>query len=217
MNREKGDIGGESLSSSPQSSGPSGGAPPTLQAPTPAPRRSFSYKKKDFDVRRAVVTWFSEQLKHAQPWKQFADTTKFSMPSSTLEVADRIRSNVGRFLINYGALFIVILVGQVVSSLKLVGYFTVACAVFVALKLHRDDETAAVCGLVLDKNERLGVAAPVALLLLYTSGIWSAVVWSFRATVVVGAVHATLYAGPPNKFDETLPDIPEKGDNTNSP
>nr|XP_054933353.1 prenylated Rab acceptor protein 1-like [Dermacentor andersoni] len=215
MNREQSDIG-ECLNSSPNFSGD---APATSRAPTPPllqKRLSSPPKKEDFDLRRTVVSWSSERINHAQPWKDFADTAKFSIPKSAQEVADRIQSNVGRFHSNYGVLFVAILAGYVMSSVELVVSVAVVATVCVALKLHQDDESAAVWGtkLVLTKNHRLIVAAFVAVPLLYAADIWSAVLWSIGAIVAIGTVHATLYTGPgsPNKFAKRVPDIPEEGD-----
>ncbi|KAH7938076.1 hypothetical protein HPB49_019646 [Dermacentor silvarum] len=166
------------------------------------------------------MTWFSQQLSQAQPWQHFADAAKFSVPKAAQVVADRIRLNVGHFRCNYGVIFLVILVCCVMSSLELVGSVVLVAGVCVALKLNEDVETVAVWGtrLELDKNQRLAAAALVALPLLCAADIWSAVVWSAGATVVIGAAHATLHAGPcsPGKFVKTLPDIPEEGDNINN-
>ncbi|XP_075535296.1 prenylated Rab acceptor protein 1-like [Dermacentor variabilis] len=215
MNREQGDIG-ECLNSSSYSSGD---APATSRAPTlplPQKRLSSSPKQEDFDLRRAVVSWSSDQINRAQPWKDFADTAKFSIPKSAQEIADRVQSNVGRFHRNYGVLFIVILAGYVMSSVELVVSVAVVAAVGAALKLHQDDESAAVWGtkLVLSKNHRLVAAALVAVPLLYVADIWSAVLWSIGAIVAIGVVHATLYTcpGSPNKFTRKLPDTFEEGD-----
>ncbi|KAH7966407.1 hypothetical protein HPB49_016091 [Dermacentor silvarum] len=213
MDREQGDIG-ESLNSRPKSSGD---APATSREPTPAlPRKRpcSSAKEEDFDVRRAIVSWSNEQLNRAQPWKHFVDTARFSVPKSAQDVAKRIQSNVDRFRINYGILFVVILTGYIMSSLELAASFAVVAAVCAALKLHHNDETAAVWGtrLVLSKNHRLIAVAFVALVLLYAADFWSAVMWSVRAIVAIGTVHATLNAGSGSrhKLRNKLPDIPEE-------
>ncbi|KAH7966260.1 hypothetical protein HPB49_014878 [Dermacentor silvarum] len=216
MNCEQGDIG-ESLNSSPNSSG---NAPATSRAPTPPlPQKclfSSSPKKEDFDLRHAIVTWSSKQINRAQPWKHFADTAKFSIPRSAQEVADRIQWNVGRFSSNYGVLFVVILAGYVMSSVELVVSVVAVAAVCAAFKLHQDDESAALWGtrLMLSKNHRLVAAALVALPLLHAADIWSAVLWSVSAILAIGTVHATLYTGlgSPNKFARKLPDTSEEGD-----
>ncbi|KAH7966409.1 hypothetical protein HPB49_016093 [Dermacentor silvarum] len=215
MDREQGDIG-ESLNTRPKSSDD---APATSRAPTPAlPRKRLcsSTKGEDFDVRRAIVSWSNEQLNRAQPWNHFVDTARFSVPKSAQDVAKRIQSNVDHFCINYSILFVVILAGYVMSSLELLASFAVVAAVCAALKLHHDDETAAVWGtrLVLTKNHRLIAAAFVALVLLYAADFWSAVTWSVGAIVAIGTIHATLYTGPGSskKFARKLPDIPEEGD-----
>ncbi|XP_065289774.1 prenylated Rab acceptor protein 1-like [Dermacentor albipictus] len=215
MNGEEGDIG-ECLNSSPNFSGD---APATSRArtlPLPQKRLSSSPKTEDFDLRRAVVSWSSDQINHAQPWKDFADTAKFSVPKSAQEVADRIQSNVGRFQSNYGVLFVAILVGYIMSSVELVVSVAVVATVCAALKLHQDDESAAVWGtkLVLSKNHRLIAATFVAVPLLHAADIWSAFLWSIGAIVAIGTVHATLYTGlgSTNKFAKRVPDIPEEGD-----
>ncbi|KAH7966756.1 hypothetical protein HPB49_019219 [Dermacentor silvarum] len=212
MNCEQGDIG-ESLNSSPNTSGDA----PAPTPPLPQKRLSLSPpKKEDFDLWRAIVTWSSEQINRAQPWKHFADFAKFSIPRSAQEVADRIQSNVGRFSSNYGVLFVVILAGYVMSSVELVVSVVIVAAVCAAFKLHLDDETAALWGtrLMLSKNHRLVAAALVALPLLHAADIWSAVLWSVGAILAIGAVHATLYTGlgSPNKFAAKLPDTSGEGD-----
>ncbi|XP_065299544.1 prenylated Rab acceptor protein 1-like [Dermacentor albipictus] len=215
MDREQGDIG-ESLNYRPKSSGD---ASATSRPPTPVVRKRMpsSAKEEDLDVRRAILSWFSEQLNRAQPWELFVDTAKYSIPWSVQEVVKRIQTNVDRFRSNYGILFVVILTGYVMSSLELVGAIAMVAAVCVALKLHEDDETAAVWGtrLVLSKNQRLAAAALAALVPLYAADFWSAVMWSAGAIVATGMVHATLYTGldSSKKVGNKLPDIPEEGDN----
>lgn len=215
MHREQGDIG-ESLNSSPKSSG---NAPATTRAPTPAPPRkrlSPAPREENFDVRRAVVSWSSEQLNRAEPWTCFADTAKFSIPKSVQEVSNRVQSNADRFRGNYGVLFVVILACRVTSSVELVASMAAVAAVCAALKLHRNDETAAVLGtrLTLGKNQRIAAAALVAFPLLYAADLWSAVTWSVGVIVVIGTLHATFYTGlgASSKFAQKLPDIPEGGE-----
>ncbi|XP_065289775.1 prenylated Rab acceptor protein 1-like [Dermacentor albipictus] len=170
-------------------------------------------KKDDFDIRRGVVSWFSEQIKRTQPWKHFADTAKFSIPKSAQEVANRILSNVDGFRSNYGVTFVAILASYVMSNVVSV---TVVAAVCAALKLHQDVESGAVWGtkLVLSKNHRLIAATLVVVPLLYVAEIWSAVLWSIGSSLAIVTVRATLYTGhgSTNKFARKLPDTSEEGD-----
>uniref|UniRef100_A0A131YN06 PRA1 family protein n=1 Tax=Rhipicephalus appendiculatus TaxID=34631 RepID=A0A131YN06_RHIAP len=211
MDREQGDVGW-SLKSS-------GDAPDTARAPTPAfPRKrlSSSSKEQGFDFRGAVMTWSSEQLNRVQPWKNFADTTKFSIPKSAQEMTNRIRSNADHFRTNYGIIFLLILAVYVMSSVQLLVSVALVVAVGAALKLHEDDDIAAMWGtrIMLSKNERLAAMTFVALLLLYATDFWSAIMWSIRVVVVIGITHATLYTGLSSsvKSARKLPDIPEEAD-----
>lgn len=210
MNHEQAEVG-ESLNARPKSSGD---APANIRVRPPTSPFSTP-EQDDIDVRRAIVSWTIEQLDRAQPWEQFADTTKFSIPKSAQEVTNRMQWNVERFRSNYGVLFVVILAGFVMSSMALVVSVTAVAAVCAAFKLHQDEEVAAVwgTGLMLSMNHRLVVAALVALPLLQAADIWYAIMWSIASIVAIGAVHATLYAGSPNKpFAEKLPGTPAEGD-----
>ncbi|KAH7962690.1 prenylated Rab acceptor protein 1 [Rhipicephalus sanguineus] len=196
MSSERGDVGW-SVNTNLKSSGD---APATARAPTPAlPHKhlSSSSKEQDLDFQRAVMAWSSEQLNRAQPWKHFADTAKFSMPKSAQEMTNRIRSNADHFRTNYGIIFVVILVIYVMSSVQHLVSVAAVVAVGAALKLHQDDDSAAVWGtrLMIGKNQRLAGVSFVALLLLYTACFWSAIVWSVGLVVAIGIPDATLYAG----------------------
>ncbi|KAH7966772.1 hypothetical protein HPB49_019297 [Dermacentor silvarum] len=102
------------------------------------------------------------------------------------------------------------------SRVELVVSVAVVTAVCATLKVHQDNETAAVWGtrLMLSKNQKTAATALVALPIMYVADIWSAGMWSILAIVVIGTVHAILYTelGSPDTFTRKLPDIPEEGD-----
>ncbi|KAH7979024.1 hypothetical protein HPB49_007787 [Dermacentor silvarum] len=216
MNREHGEV-----QASPNSRPASSGDAKVTYYVLPRRRLCSTSRQDHFDVHRAIVSWTCEQLHRAQPWKDFADTSKFSIPKSAQEVTKRIQSNVDRFRCNYVIIFVGILAACVVSSVALVASIAVVGAVCAVFKVHHDDKTE-VRGtrLVLTKNHRLIAATLVALPILYAADISSAVVWSFEAIAVISLVHATLYArrGSPNKsVARKVPHVPEKGDNMGHP
>lgn len=171
---------------------PSGDDPATFRAPLR--RRLFSSPLKE-DFRRNVVSWFTKQLNHAEPWDVFADTTQFSIPKSAQEVTHRIQWNMERFRRNYGILFAVIMVGCIMSSMTLMVTVAAVGAVCAVLRVQHDEETVAVLGskLMLSKNHRQVLAALVAFTLLYASDIWSTITWSLGVIAAVSSAHASLY------------------------
>nr|XP_050049686.1 prenylated Rab acceptor protein 1-like [Dermacentor andersoni] len=198
MNREQDEVQ-ESLNPNPMSSAD---APATFRVK--ARRRLSSTPIQEvFDFHRTAVSWFSEQLDREQPWKDFADTTKFSIPKSAQEVTNRIRSNVDRFRCNYVTIFFGILACCDMSIVALVASIVAVGAVCAVFKLHHRGETAVVWGtrLALTKSHRMIAATLVAMPLLYAADIMSAVVCSFGAIAVIVMVHATLYAklGSPSR------------------
>ncbi|KAH7979724.1 hypothetical protein HPB49_010734 [Dermacentor silvarum] len=190
MAREQGEVG-EFVNARPKSSGD---APAACRRR--GRRRLFSTPKQGVENcdRRGAVG--SQHLKRTQPWMDFADTTKFSIPKSTEEVISRMKSNVDHFCINYGVIFLVILASCFVTSISLVVSVIVVGAVCAALNLHDNDEAAVQWGtrLMVSKKHRLGAAALVALPLLHAADIWAAVIWSLSAALVIAIVHSTLYA-----------------------
>ncbi|XP_049527198.1 prenylated Rab acceptor protein 1-like [Dermacentor silvarum] len=197
MNREHGEVQ-ESPNSRPTSSGDARVTYYVL----PRRRLCSTSRQDDFDVHRAIVSWTCQELRRAQPWKEFVDTTKFSLPKSSQEVTTRIQSNVHRFRCNYSIIFVGILAACVMSNVALVASIVAVGAVCAVFKLNHDNEIQVwSTSLVLNKNHRLIAATLVALPLLYAADISSAVLWSFGAITVIGLVHATLYArrGSPNK------------------
>ncbi|KAH7980597.1 hypothetical protein HPB49_017418 [Dermacentor silvarum] len=173
----------------------------------------------NFDIRRTVISWFSNHLNRAEPWEEFADTAQFSIPKSAQEVTNRIQWNVERFRSNYGILFAVILVGCVMSSLTLMVTIAAVWAMCAALKVHVDDEAVSVLGrkLMLTKNHRQIVAMLVAFSLLYAADIWSAITWSLGVTAAICTIHASVCAEldcPIKYFSSKRPRDLEEGDST---
>lgn len=217
MIREQGDMG-DALSSSTLKS--AGDAPMGVRVGTPMPprkRHTVLPRHEDLDLRRMVVTWTTEQLGRVQPWKVFLDTAQLALPKSAPEASQRIKMNVERFRSNYGILFLGILSCYVVACPMLLMTVAATVGVCASLKIHLDENNAALwgTGMMLTKNQRLAVAASLALPLLYIMDFGSAVVWSFVASLALAAIHATLFSEqwiPIPSVPKTLADIPEEGD-----
>ncbi|KAK8786452.1 hypothetical protein V5799_023768 [Amblyomma americanum] len=213
MNHEQGDTG-DAFNTSPKSTGDAATFSRT-GTPMPARKRpSLSPKKEDFDVRRILVSWSTEQLSQLQPWKLFLDTGKFSIPKSSHDIGERIHGNFDRFRSNYGVVFFGLLACYVVFTPALLVGVAVAVAVCAALKVHLDDDTALLLGtsLALSKNQRLVLAGTLALPLLYFTDLWSGLICSFATSMALGMIHATLFSGlGPAKTasSKKLPEIPE--------
>lgn len=177
-------------------------------------RPPLSPKKEEFDVRRTVVSWSSEQLSQLQPWKHFLDTAKLTIPKSANEFAERVQANIERFRSNYGILFIGLLACYVAFTPALLLGVMATVALCAALRLHLDDDTAPLLGtsLALSKNQRLVMAGTLALPLLYFTDLWSGLVCSFAISLVLGIIHATLFSGQgpvKSASSKKLPEIPE--------
>lgn len=216
MNREQGDMG-DPINSALKSAGD---ASMGVRVGTPMPLRkrvSVPPRNEDFDLRRTVITWTSEQLERVQPWKTFADAAKLSFPKSAPETSQRLKMNMDRFRSNYGILFLGILSCYVVACPMLLMTVAATVGVGAALKVHLDEDNAALwgTGVMLTKNQRTAVAASVALPLLYIMDIGSAVVWSLVASLALATIHATLFSEqwiPKPSGPKKLADIPEEGD-----
>lgn len=173
----------------------------------------------NFDIRRTVISWFSNHLNRAEPLESFADTAQFAIPKSAQEVTHRIQWNMERFRRNYGILFVIIMVGCIMSSMTLMVTVAAVGAVCAVLRVQHDEETVAVLGskLMLSKNHRQIVAMLVAFSLLYAADIWSAITWSLGVTAAICTIHASVCAEldcPKKYFSSKGPHDLDEGDST---
>ncbi|KAL1421253.1 hypothetical protein MTO96_023230 [Rhipicephalus appendiculatus] len=160
-------------------------------------RLSSTPVHKGFDIRHAIVTWLVEQYNRMQEWDDFMDYTVLSVPMSVQQLTSRVQNNADIFFTNYALVFVFILAYFIVTSVLQLASVVAVCAVFGALKLHEDGETAFIWGtrLQMSSNRRLIAAAFVAWLLLGAAGMFATIVRSFGAIVAFSIVHATLYGG----------------------
>ncbi|CAN8003422.1 unnamed protein product, partial [Ixodes hexagonus] len=155
------------------------------------------------------------QISIIQPWKPFLDTGKLSVPKTAHEFGNRVQANVEKYRSNYGIVFVAFFVCCVLASPGLFLGVVGAAGICWVLKVHQDDESAAILntGVVLTKVQRAAFAISAVLPLLYAVDVWTAAVWSMAACIVVSLMHAGFHqdtAGPDGQ--KGLEDIPEEAD-----
>ncbi|XP_075734804.1 uncharacterized protein LOC119187540 isoform X1 [Rhipicephalus microplus] len=160
-------------------------------------RLSSSTVHQGCNVRRFIGTWLVNQYNQLQEWDDFTDFTALSIPFSVHELKSRVKNNVALFFPNYGVIFVFILARFIIASLWKLASVVAVSAVFWALKLHEDEDTAFVwgTGLQVSAEHRLLVAAFVAWLLLGAADMFATVIWSLGYVVAFAMVHATMYGG----------------------
>ncbi|KAL3218361.1 hypothetical protein MRX96_031554 [Rhipicephalus microplus] len=124
-------------------------------------RLSSSTVHQGCNVRRFIGTWLVNQYNQLQEWDDFTDFTALSIPFSVHELKSRVKNNVALFFPNYGVIFVFILARFIIASLWKLASVVAVSAVFWALKLHEDEDTAFVwgTGLQVSAEHRLLVAA----------------------------------------------------------
>ncbi|KAH9360979.1 hypothetical protein HPB48_019581 [Haemaphysalis longicornis] len=144
------------------------------------------------------ASWWRVQWLRVQPWGQFLDRTKFSMPQSAREAEQRMRNNWERFGRNYGVLFLGAFSGFVLLSPRLLLSVLYTAGVCKALKINV--ETFTLGGRMhFHQYERISFAASLTLYFLYANGVCAAVGWALVPSLAVGISHAAAYT-PPSSY-----------------
>lgn len=140
------------------------------------------------------ASWWRAQRLRAQPWGQFFDLRKISVPMSAEEVVQRMQKNWERFSRNYGALFLVIFSGFVLWFPGLLLSALCTAAVCKMLKIHV--ETFTLGGRRFRQNKRVALAAGLTLFFVYANGVCDSLGWALAVSLAAGAFHAAAFTPP---------------------
>lgn len=146
----------------------------------------------------ANMRWCRAQWSRVQPWRQFLDPAKISLPRSARELKLRMRTNGSYFSRNYVLVFIIFLTYHMIASPALLMRAVLTAGVAVALKIHADVEVVALRGtnVVVSTSLRSIIAAAVALYVVCAMG--SVLAWSFVKSFAASSFHAVFFTRPPS-------------------
>ncbi|KAH9361062.1 hypothetical protein HPB48_002924 [Haemaphysalis longicornis] len=163
-------------------------------------RKLFATPKVIIAVVLTNVSWWKAQWHLVQPWSEFLDRGKLSLPRSLHELRLRIKANGNHFSHNYTLIFFGILSCWVISSAVLLLTVMGMAVVSTALRMHADSRKAALRGanMSVAKTLRVTIVATTTLLFVYDMG--SALACSFGISVTTSIIHAAALASPRSSY-----------------
>lgn len=155
-----------------------------------------SSEAQKFIPAKATVArdWINNRRQGLKPWREFAKTDKFRMPSGVAVVGQRLAKNVEHFQSNYLCVFVVLLLYCILTSPMLLIALVACFGMLYVIKVRNDQKKLSIGGKELSPVHQYALVALVSFPLFYIAGAGSAIFWVIGASIFFIILHALFYA-----------------------